>query len=270
MVVTGCHSPPFFFQETKIQLSIEQAFDFSNQVVLITGAATGIGFSTAQQFAERGATLVLVDRDEKIHEVTQALGTRHLSLVADVSNEETVVSSVTIAIEKFGRIDVLVNNAGIGPLSKSEETTSALWDATMAVNLKGSFLFAREVGKHMILRKRGRIINMASQAALVALDGHLAYCASKAGVLGMTRVMAQEWGPLGITVNAISPTVVDTELGARGSWAGEIGAAFKKKIPTGRFALPVEIAMSALYLASGAAAMVNGANIVVDGGYTAG
>ena len=120
----------------------------------------------------------------------------------------------------------------------------------------------------MLVRGYGRIINMASQAATVGLEQHLAYCTSKAGLLGMTRVLALEWSGHGITTNAISPTVVETELG-RKAWAGEIGVAFKKKIPTGRFAQPEEVAQATLYLASGAAGMLNGMNLALDGGYTA-
>lgn len=247
----------------------DKVFDLSAQVALITGGASGIGKSTAELFAERGATLALVDRSEAVHETARSFGPRHLARVADVADETAAQNVVAGAVEKLGRIDILLNNAGIGPLAKAEETSAELWDTTMAVNLRGPFLYAREVGKQMIRQGGGRIINLASQAALVALDRHLAYCASKAGVLGMTRVLAMEWGRYGITVNAISPTVVETELGARGSWSGEAGAAFKKKIPAGRFAQPEEIALAALYLASGAAGMINGENLVVDGGYTA-
>lgn len=249
--------------------SFDKAFDLNGQVALITGGASGIGKCIAELFAERGATLVLVDRNEAVHETARSLGPQHLARVADVTEESTAQDVVAGAVEKLGRIDILVNNAGIGPLAKAEDTSTELWDVTMAVNLRGPFLYAREVGRQMIKQGRGRIVNLASQAALVALDGHLAYCASKAGVLGMTRVLAMEWGPYGITVNAISPTVVETELGARGSWSGEVGVAFKRKIPTGRFAQPEEIAFAALYLASGAASMINGENLVVDGGYTA-
>jgi NAD(P)-dependent dehydrogenase (short-subunit alcohol dehydrogenase family) len=251
-----------------VDFSFAKAFDLSSQVVLITGGASGIGKAIATLFAERGATLVLVDRSQNVHEAARSLGPRHLAWVADVGDENTAISVVAAAIEKLGRIDILINNAGVGPLARAEDTSAELWDMTMAVNLRGPFLYAREVGKQMIKQGGGRIINLASQAALVALDRHLAYCASKAGVLGMTRVLALEWGPYGITVNAISPTVVDTELG-RSGWAGEVGIAFKKKIPTGRFAQPEEIALAALYLASGAAAMINGENLVIDGGYTA-
>ena len=247
----------------------QKVFDLSGRVALITGAASGIGKAIAILFASRGATLVLVDRNEAIHDLAHLLGTQHISWVADVSNEEATQTLVAASVERLGHIDILINNAGIGPLAKSELTSSELWDVTMAVNLRGPFLYSREVGKQMIKQSYGRIVNLASQAALVALEGHLAYCSSKAGVLGMTRVLAMEWGPFGITVNAISPTVVNTELGARGSWAGEAGTAFKRKIPVGRFAEPDEIAFAALYLVSGASGMVNGENIVVDGGYTA-
>jgi len=249
--------------------SFDKVFDFTGKVALITGGANGIGKCIAELYAERGATLVLVDRQESVHETASDLGSQHLAWVGDVSDEESVVNIVAATIEKLGHIDILINSAGIGPLDKAEDTSVDLWDTTMAVNLRGSFLYAREVGKQMIKQKSGCIINMASQAALVALDGHLAYCASKAGILGMTRVQAMEWGPHGITVNAISPTVVETEMGAQGSWAGEIGEAFKRKMPVGRFAQPQEIAHAALYLASGASGMITGENLVIDGGYTA-
>ena len=252
-----------------MNFSFGKVFDLSGQVALITGGATGIGKSIAELFAERGAMLVLVDRNETVHETARSLESQHLAWVVDVTDETGAQSVVADSVEKLGHIDILVNNAGIGPLAKAEDTSAELWDSTMAVNLRGPFLYAREVGKQMIRQGSGRIINLASQAALVALDRHLAYCASKAGVLGMTRVLAMEWGPHGITVNAISPTVVETDMGARGSWSGEVGMAFKKKIPTGRFAQPEEIALAALYLASDAASMINGENLVIDGGYTA-
>lgn len=251
-----------------MDFSFDKVFDLTGQVALITGGATDIGKAIATLFAERRATLVLVDRGEVVHEVARSFGPQHLAWVADVSEEASAKDIVASSVAKLGRIDILVNNAGIGPLAPAEETSSELWDITMAVNLRGPFLYAREVGRQMIRQGHGRIINLASQAALVALDRHLAYCASKAGVLGMTRVLAMEWGHHGITVNAISPTVTETELG-RSGWAGEVGIAFKQKIPTGRFAQPEEIALAALYLASGASGMINGENLVVDGGYTA-
>ncbi|MBN3801750.1 D-threitol dehydrogenase [Paraburkholderia sp. Ac-20336] len=247
--------------------SFQQAFDFSHKVVLITGGASGIGLAIATQFVAQGARVALVDISDEVERVAASFGNGSAGWCGDVSDEARTQAIVADVIARFGRIDVLVNNAGIGLIEKAEDMSAALWDQTMAINLRGPFLYTREVGRHMLERGAGRIVNMASQAALVGLDKHLAYSASKAALLGMTRVLAGEWGPRGITVNAISPTVVETELGRR-AWAGEVGAQFKRKIPSGRFAQPDEIAFAALYLASDAAAMINGENLVVDGGYT--
>jgi NAD(P)-dependent dehydrogenase (short-subunit alcohol dehydrogenase family) len=162
---------------------------------------------------------------------------------------------------------VLINNAGVGGIWPAEATASADWNRVLSINLTGQYFVAREAAKHMLGAGRGRIVMMASQAALVGLDGHAAYAASKAGLLGMLRSMAVEWGPRGVTVNAISPTVVDTEMTAL-FWGGEKGKLARAEIPVGRFAKPREIAYAAMFLASDAAAMINGANLVVDGGNT--
>ncbi len=252
--------------------SFEAAFDMTGKVVLVTGGAAGIGRAIAQVFAARGARLVLADCSEAVAQAASDLaaghgGEPHLGIVADVTlpgEAERVVAAATAAHE---RLDVLVNNAGIVLLAAAEQVTEAEWDATMAVNLKAPFLMARAAFQPLCQSGGGRIVNLASQASFVALDGHLAYCASKAGILGLTRVLAAEWAKHGITVNAISPTVVETELGRR-AWAGEVGAAMKRRIPAGRFAQPEEVALAALYLASGAAGMITGENLVVDGGYT--
>ncbi|MEQ5801538.1 SDR family oxidoreductase [Halomonas sp. H10-9-1] len=243
-------------------------FDFSGRVALVTGAASGIGKALAERLAACGARLVLVDRSESVRELAETLPTEALVRVQDVADEAAVIESVAAVHERFGRVDVLVNNAGIGPLEAAETMSCELWDQTQAVNLRGVFLFCREVGKGMLGQGEGRIVNLASQAASVGLDRHLAYCSSKSGVLGLTRTLALEWGPRGVTVNAVSPTVVETELGRYG-WAGEKGERMKALIPTRRFAQPDEIVAAILYLASREAAMVNGADLRVDGGYTA-
>ncbi|MFO1037000.1 MAG: D-threitol dehydrogenase [Geminicoccaceae bacterium] len=250
-----------------MDLSFAKAFDLSGRVALITGASGGIGRVIADLFAERGCRLVLIDRAEAVLEQAKALGSQHLAFVADVNDEAAAVRIVADVAAKAGRLDILINNAGVARLDPAEAHTAELWDWTMGINLRAPFLWAREAGKQMIRQRYGRIVNMASQAAIIALDGHLAYCASKAGLLGMTKVLALEWGPHGITTNAILPTVVATDLG-RKVWAGEVGEAFKQKVPTRRFAEPVEIALAALYLASDAAGMVNGTDLVVDGGFT--
>lgn len=249
--------------------TFERVYDLSGRVALVTGGASGIGKAIAQLLASRGARLALVDRSEGVGQAAEALGNGHLGFVADVAQEDQVKRTVSTVVDRLGKLDILVNSAGIGPLAPCEETPVALWDTTLDVNLRGSFLFAREAGRHMVARRYGRIVNLASQAALIALDGHMAYSASKAGILGMTRVMAKEWGPHGVTVNAISPTVVDSPMGSQGTWAGETGAAMRRLIPTGRFARPEEVAHVALFLVSGASGMITGENIVIDGGYTA-
>jgi NAD(P)-dependent dehydrogenase (short-subunit alcohol dehydrogenase family) len=225
------------------------SYDFSSAVVVITGAAAGIGRQAAEQFAAAGATLALLDRSESIADVASSLGAAHRGWVADISDAASV------------------NNAGIGPLAPAENFPLETWDKTMAVNLRGAFLVARAFAPGMLARGQGRIINLASQAAVIGIEGHVAYCASKAGIIGMTNCMALEWGPRGVTVNAISPTVVETELGLSG-WAGEKGERARAAIPTRRFAKPAEIAAAIMYLASREAAMVNGANLMIDGGYT--
>ncbi|MEW6346290.1 MAG: D-threitol dehydrogenase [Paraburkholderia sp.] len=243
------------------------SYDFSHAVVVITGAAAGIGRQVAEQFAAAGATLALLDRSASIAEVASGLGARHGGWVADVGDAESVAATASEILSRFGRADILVNNAGIGPLAPAENFPLETWDKTIAVNLRGPFLVARAFAPGMLARGQGRIVNLASQAAVIGIEGHLAYCASKAGVLGMTHCMALEWGPRGVTVNAISPTVVETELGLSG-WAGETGERARASIPTRRFAKPAEIAAAILYLASREAAMINGANLMIDGGYS--
>jgi len=243
------------------------SYDFSQAVVVITGAAAGIGREVATQFAAAGATLALLDRSAAIVEMASSLGAAHRGWVTDISDVESVTATAADIISLFGHVDVLVNNAGIGPLAPAEDFPLETWDRTMAVNLRGAFLVARAFAPGMLARGRGRIINLASQAAVIGIEGHVAYCASKAGIIGMTNCMALEWAPRGVTVNAISPTVVETELGLSG-WAGEKGQRARAAIPTRRFAKPAEIGSAIMYLASTEAAMVNGANLMVDGGYT--
>jgi len=245
----------------------QKAFSLAGLTALVTGGASGIGLSIATAFVESGARVALVDRDPNVEAAAARLGPDHIGLVVDVAQDGAPRRTVDEVAKRFGRLDILVNNAGIVRLAPAAEASRADWDLTLAVNLTASFLFAQAAGVHMVARGSGRIINMASQAASVALQAHVAYCTSKAAIVGMTKVMALEWGPHGITVNAISPTVVETELG-RQAWAGEVGEAMKKLIPSRRFAQPEEVALAALYLASPAAAMVNGADLAIDGGYT--
>lgn len=243
-------------------------FSLKGKVALVTGGAAGIGNAIAGMFARKGAKLVLVDRDDGVVREAEALGAdRAIGLVADVTDATAVEKTVAEAESSAGPIDILVNSAGVVDLEPAEDLSEANWDRHMAVNLKGTHLMCQAVGRRMLERGRGRIINLASQAGLVALDKHLAYCVSKAGVIALTRQLALEWSPRGVQTNAISPTVVMTELGRR-AWAGDVGERMKQQIPARRFAEPDEIAAAAVYLASDAAAMVTGENLVIDGGYT--
>ena len=248
--------------------STRPPFDLHGKVAIVTGGASGIGSAIVDTFAARGATVAVLDvQAGKAAAKAEALGAAHSAVRCDVANPESVRASVARVVERHHRVDILVNCAGIARLAAAETLSLADWDSTMSVNVRGTFLMSQAVGIVMLAAGRGRIVNLASQAATVALDQHAAYCASKAAVLGLTRVLAAEWAGRGVTVNAISPTVVLTELG-RLAWSGTKAEAMLAKIPTGRFAMPEEIAAVALFLATDDTTMINGADIVVDGGYT--
>lgn len=248
---------------------IDLNFPLNGKIALVTGAASGIGAAVAEAFISKGAKVAVLDINaEQARAKADALGDQAKSFVCDVSDPDSVKAAVSNAFEAFGKIDIAVNSAGVVFLAPAEELSLSDWDRTIAINLKGSFLVTQEVGRAMIAAgKGGKIINLASQAGTVAIEEHVAYCASKFGVIGMTKTFAAEWGKYGITANTISPTIVLTELGKK-AWEGEKGENAKKRIPTGRFAYPEEIAAAAVFLASGAADMINGADLVVDGGYT--
>jgi D-threitol dehydrogenase (NAD+) len=235
--------------------AVDLDFRLDDRVALVTGGASGIGAAIADALAAKGARIAVADLAEgsEFH--------------CNVSDPDSVGRTVGAVVEAHGRIDILVNSAGIVRLGPAEDLAVKDWQATIAVNLTGTFLMCQAVGAHMLAAGRGVIINMASQAATVALDAHVAYCASKFGVVGVSKVLAAEWAGRGVRVNTISPTVVLTELGHQ-AWDGPKGDALKKLIPSGRFAYPDEIAAAAVYLASDAAGMVNGADLIIDGGYT--
>ncbi len=244
--------------------------DFDGRTALVTGGAGGIGLAIARQLAQGGARVVLVDLERQALDVAAASlaePRHHLALAVDVTRPEGVEQAVATVLEATGRIDILVNSAGVALLEPAGEVSEAAWERTLAVNLTAPLLLAQAVAPAMRRQRHGRIINLASQASVVALRRHAAYCASKAGLVGLTRVLALEWASDGITVNAISPTVVDTPLG-RQAWAGEAGEAMRALIPTGRFAQPEEVARLAVFLAGTHAGMLTGENIVIDGGYS--
>lgn len=244
-------------------------FTLAGKTAIVTGAASGIGAAIAKAFACCGARVALLDLNlDTAKAGADALGGEAQAFACDVTNAESINAAVSDVVDAFGSIDILVNSAGIVDLAPAEDLLGTAWSRTIDVNLTGSFLVAQAVGRAMIgAGNGGRVINLASQAGSVAIDGHVAYCASKFGIIGVTKTLALEWGGHGITVNSISPTVVLTELGKK-AWDGPKGDAMKAQIPAGRFAEPEEIAAAAVFLASDAAAMINGADLLVDGGYT--
>lgn len=246
-------------------------FDLTGKVAIVTGAANGIGLAVAELFAQCGAHVALFDMSPAVSELPAGLAggaSRHLAIALDVTDSAAIDLAVKQVVAHFGKIDILINNAGVALLDPAATLSESDWDKTMAVNLKAPFMLAQAAGRHMIRQHYGRIVNLASQASVIALERHVAYCASKAALIGMTKVLAVEWAPHGVTVNAVSPTVVETELGKK-AWAGKVGEEMKAKIPVGRFAHPGEVAGLILYLASDGAAMINGENILIDGGYSA-
>jgi NAD(P)-dependent dehydrogenase (short-subunit alcohol dehydrogenase family) len=254
--------------------------DLSEKVVLITGAAAGIGQAIAVAVAENGATVVAVDLNGEGGETMQEfsrLGQPYTFFTADVSKPEEVNRVVAAAQKKFGRIDVLVNNAGTNSpaeLRKSiDEYDPAEWHRVVAVDLDGLFYFCRAVSPGMVARKAGVIINIASVLGLIPIRLQSAFVAAKAGVINLSRSMALELGPLGIRVNAIAPGSILTRR-TRDLFYNpakqHISDSLISHIPLGRPGNPEEIASAALFLASSDSSYVTGSVLTVDGGWTAG
>lgn len=243
-------------------------FSLQEKVAVITGGAAGIGLATAKFFMKKGVKLVLADLNNKVDDIAKEVASDAIGVTGNITCGEYRREVLKKAVDTFGKVDILVNCAGIVALESAEILSEEFWDRTMEINLKSTFMMAQLVGKYFIDSKiSGSIVNMASQAGVIALDKHVAYCASKGAIISMTKVMAYEWGKYGIRVNAVSPTVVLTELGHK-AWDGPVGEAFKKEMPSERFAEPDEIAGVIAFLCSGAAGMITGHNLLVDGGFT--
>ena len=247
-------------------------FDLNGKVVLVTGATRGIGRASALACAGSGADMAVgvrnaADGKALVAEI-ERMGRKALAVHMDLTDLATVRSAVAEAHAAFGRIDVLVNNVGLGPENLAENVTEADFDLTVDVNLKGTFFTTQAVGRLMIAQKSGRIINISSQAGTVTLRGEAIYCMSKAAINHLTRCLAAEWAGHGISVNSVAPTFIWTD-GTRPSLAEpDFHKQVLGHIPLGRIGDPIDVAGTVVFLASPAASLITGANILVDGGWS--
>lgn len=245
-----------------------------NKIAIVTGGGSGIGRSIALAYAREGADIVVVDQNlagaqETVASV-QAVGRRGHAVQTDVSSPEQVTAMVTAAKETFGRIDVLVNVAGIIYPVSLLDTTVEQWDRTMNVNLRGYFLCLQAAARIMVAQGRGKIINISSILGFTARPNRGAYCASKAGISILTRVAAQELSPLGLHVNAIAPGSIETPMVQAAPSAPEKLARKIAAIPMQRRGEPADLIGPAVFLASDESDYMTGSIVTVDGGLTAG
>ena len=247
-------------------------FGLTGSVMLVTGPARGLGRASTLACAAAGADIVLGLRDRAkdggLAAEIEAMGRKVLPLQLDVTSMAEIKDGVARALDRFGRIDILLNNVGVGPENRAESVTEADFDFTLNANLKGTFFVTQAVGRPMIERRKGRIINMSSQAGSVVLHGESIYCMTKAAINHLTRCLASEWAPYGITVNSIAPTFIYTD----GTAPALSDPAFKRKtlahIPLGRIGDPKDVAAAVVFLASPAASLITGTNLLVDGGWS--
>jgi NAD(P)-dependent dehydrogenase (short-subunit alcohol dehydrogenase family) len=249
----------------------ERSHPLAGQVAVITGGAQGIGFGAARRLAADGAHVVLFDRDgeaaEKAAAALKGEGSDASAREVDVTDEHSVGNGVQWTLSTAGQIDVLVNNAGIYPHTPFEELTLSEWRRVLAVNLDGTFLCAHAVYPHMKERGSGRIINVSSATFFIGYPEMTAYIASKAGIVGFTRALASEAGPHGITVNCVTPGLIETEGAMDEDPTGELFEEIIGGQAVGRRGRPEDIAEAIAYLASPAASFITGQTVNVDGGH---
>lgn len=249
--------------------------DLKGKVAIVTGASTGIGFSIAEILCQAGCSIAITGRREgALKDAEHRLKETYpqvdiLAIVSDASQVADIRSTVSRVAEHFGKIDILVNNAGTNVLNYALDVTENEWDRVMNLNLKGLFFFSQEVGKYMVKQGSGKVINIASQMGLVGLYKRAAYCASKGGVVQLTKVLGIEWAPYNVQVNAIAPTFVETPLTKPMLENKEFYEDVIRRIPMGKVAQPEDVAGAVLYLASDMSNFVTGHTLPVDGGWVA-
>jgi len=255
-------------------MSILRQFSLEGKIAVVTGSSRGIGRAIAAALAEAGAAVTVNGRDPETTQNTAttiiAAGGQSLAVIADISNATDVERLIETTVANFGRLDILVNNAAISPYYKPAETvTETDWDEIMKTNLKSVFLCCQAAARVMIPQKSGRIINISSIGGTVALPRLLAYCSAKGGINQLTRVLAVEWAPYQILVNAIAPGFIETDLTKGLRENPKHLASLIRQVPLGRLGRPHEIVGAAIYLASDAASYVTGQMLNVDGGWLA-
>jgi len=238
----------------------QPSFDLDGRVALVTGARRGIGHDLALALQGAGATVVSGVRSGDAP--TQ-------SVSMELRDVDSIRAAVDEVVDRHGRIDILVNNAGVGTNHDALDATEEEWDELIDVNLKGLFFTCQAAGRHMVPAGYGRIVNMSSQAGHVGIRRHAGYSASKGGVELLTKVLALEWGPHGVTVNAVAPTFVRTPGTAERLDRPEFLQDVLTRIPIGRVGTTSEVAAAVIFLASESAGLLNGTSLVADGGWTA-
>jgi NAD(P)-dependent dehydrogenase (short-subunit alcohol dehydrogenase family) len=242
------------------------------KVALVTGAAKGIGMACAVALAEAGADIILglnkISTGEEVINNIKKIGRDVLPVQLNISKIDEIDAAIIESMKHYKHIDILINNAGIGTPNKAEDVTEKDFNETINVNLKGTFFTAQAVGKEMIKKKSGRIINISSQAGFVALETESIYCMTKAAIAHLTKCLALEWAKYNITVNAVAPTFIKTPGTLK--WLGneEFYQSVIKRIPLGRVGDPKEVAGPVVFLASPQASLITGATLMIDGGWT--
>jgi NAD(P)-dependent dehydrogenase (short-subunit alcohol dehydrogenase family) len=253
-------------------MGFEEKFSLRGKNIIVTGASKGIGEGVAKLLAETGAKLYLVARNknalEKVCADIEKNGGSAKAFAADLRNVADIRRCVDEIANACPKIDVVFNNAGMGNPIPALEIAESDWDEMMDLNLKGMFFFSQAAANKMVKTGGGKIVNMSSQASVVAIEGETIYCASKAGVNQMTKVLAYEWAPKGITVNAIGPTFVYTPGTAERLDNPDFRAGVIKNIPLGRFGAIEDVAGAVAFFASAASDMITGEFLLIDGGWT--
>ena len=252
----------------------DDLFSIRDQIVLVSGASRGIGRAIAAGFAARGARVIITGREsDTLAKTAQEIGTAEnpvTALVCDVARRDSIEPLVEQVISQFGRVDTLINVAGVNKRMPAEKYTEEEFDFILDINLKGAFLLSQAIGKHMLARGQGNQINTVSLNNDRPLKNVLPYAVSKAGLGHMTRALAAEWGPRGIRVNAIAPGFILTDL-TRKLWSDAGMQAWgQTNTPLKRLGVPEDLVGAAIFLASAASAFMTGQTLYVDGGFSAG